>query len=143
MRGCIEIIFLGLDPITCNGLVIKIMQKDIRIIFDPVSERVYASRKDMEREGHMTPLVDVTEDFYNVLFSFFPSGSIRAFGSGNPAAGDYEENLLICARNDPKSLLKAIGAIREHMEGNFTQKQIGIAKKELMDKKDTIDGKDL
>ena len=119
------------------------MQKDIRIVFDPVSERVYASRKDMDREGHMAPLVDVTEDFYNVLFSFLPSGSIRAFGSGNPAQGDYEESLLICARNDPKSLLKAIGAIREHMEDNFTQKQIGIAKKELMNKKDTSDGKDV
>ena len=116
------------------------MQKDIRIIFDPVSERVYARRNDTDHEGPMGPLVDVTEDFYDVLFSFLAPGSIRAFGSGNPASGDYDENLLICTRNDPKSLIKAIGAIEGHMRENFTQKEIEIAKRGTGHKKDINDG---
>ena len=116
------------------------MQKDISIVFDLVSERVYASRKDTDKEGSMAPLVDVTEDFYNVLFAFLPPGSIRAFGNGNPASEDYDEDLLICARNDPKSLLRAIGAIKVHMEENFSKREIDAAKKDVEDKNVLSDG---
>ena len=116
------------------------MRKDIRIIFDHTSERVYAGKSDNDNDRSMGDLVDVTEDFYNVLFAFLPPGSIRAFGNGNPASEDYDEDLLICARNDPKSLLRAIGAIKVHMEENFSKREIDAAKKDVEDKNVLSDG---
>jgi|GEM_PF-4072538 len=113
------------------------MGKDLSIVYDTVSERIYVAKGITANDD---TLVDVTGDFYNVLFTFFPPGMIRAFGNGYPASEHYEENLMICAKNDPRGLLNAIGAIKEHMEESFTQKEIRSAEREIKDKKEVGDG---
>ena len=103
------------------------MGKDLKMVFDPISERIYVER---DNNGNDKTLVDVTEDFYDVLFTFLPPDMIRAFGNGYPASKDYDENLLICAKNEPKSLLREIGAINEYIEERYKLKKIRFAEKE-------------
>ena len=129
---------MGPDPYTWSiKKSMDIMGKDLNIVYDTVSERIYVA-KDITCNDDT--LVDVTGDFYNVLFTFLPPGMIRAYGNGYPASEEYYENLLICAKNDPKGLLMAIGAIKEHMEESFTQKGIRSAEREIKDKKEVGDG---